>query len=156
ADRPSEQAATTQPSTKQASTKQPVMKQSSTKQASTTQPVTKQAAAKQAAARHAGTEPVSAKPVSAKQPATKQESDAESGALPSVATAPATPPVPVRATRPWVPRAAGWLCYLLGMFDILSALFPRVRHLESVNKYGHLVPGLQVNLYAIAASLIVG
>ncbi len=55
-----------------------------------------------------------------------------------------------------MPRAAGWLCYLLGLFDILSALFPRVRHIESVNKYGHLVPGLQVNPYAVAASLIVG
>ncbi|MGH6655757.1 MAG: phosphatidylglycerol lysyltransferase domain-containing protein [Actinocrinis sp.] len=55
-----------------------------------------------------------------------------------------------------MPRAAGWLCYLLGLFDILSALFPRVRHLESVHRYGHFVPGLQVNPYAVAASLILG
>lgn len=69
---------------------------------------------------------------------------------------PPTPPVPARRPRPWVPRLAGWLCYLLGLFDILSAIFPRVRHIQSVHKFGHLVPGLQVNPYAVAASLIVG
>ncbi|HEV2348084.1 MAG TPA: phosphatidylglycerol lysyltransferase domain-containing protein [Actinocrinis sp.] len=124
------------------------MAQSSAKQASAKQqqhPSTAHASAKQGPTKQAPN----------KQEPVKQESAAESGP-PSAAITPATPPIPARATRPWVPRAAGWLCYLVGMFDILSALFPRVRHLESVNKYGHLVPGLQVNPYAIAASLIVG
>jgi len=67
-----------------------------------------------------------------------------------------TPPIPARHPKPWVPRVAGLLCYLLGLFDILSAIFPRVRHIQSVHKFGHLVPGLQVNPYAVAASLIVG
>ncbi|MBS2966117.1 DUF2156 domain-containing protein, partial [Actinocrinis puniceicyclus] len=71
-------------------------------------------------------------------------------------SSPRPPPPPVRTPKPWVPRAAGILCYLLGLFDILSALFPRVRHMESVHKFGHLVPGLQVNPYAVAASLILG
>ncbi|HEU5428932.1 MAG TPA: phosphatidylglycerol lysyltransferase domain-containing protein [Actinocrinis sp.] len=69
---------------------------------------------------------------------------------------PPTPPIPARHPKPWVPRVAGLLCYLLGLFDILSAIFPRVRHIQSVHKFGHLVPGLQVNPYAVAASLIVG
>ena len=69
---------------------------------------------------------------------------------------PPTPPIPARNPKPWVPRVAGLLCYLLGLFDILSAIFPRVRHLQPVHKFGHLVPGLQVNPYAVAASLIVG
>ncbi|WP_349260749.1 phosphatidylglycerol lysyltransferase domain-containing protein [Actinocrinis sp.] len=64
--------------------------------------------------------------------------------------------MPARHPKPWVPRVAGLLCYLLGLFDILSAIFPRVRHIQSVHKFGHLVPGLQVNPYAVAASLIVG
>jgi lysyl-tRNA synthetase class 2 len=58
--------------------------------------------------------------------------------------------------RPWVPSVAGIACYLIGVLDILSALFPKVRHMQSLHRYGHFVPGVQVNPYAIAANLIVG
>jgi lysyl-tRNA synthetase, class II len=64
--------------------------------------------------------------------------------------------VPARVSRGWVPRTAGLFCYLLGLLDVLSALFPRLRRLDALHKYGHLVPGIQVSAYAIAASLIVG
>lgn len=101
-------------------------------------------------------------PVPAPTPAPAQNSASASAQTsvpapaPEKLTEPPTPPIPARNPKPWVPRVAGLLCYLLGLFDILSAIFPRVRHLQSVHKFGHLVPGLQVNPYAVAASLIVG
>lgn len=96
-----------------------------------------------------------------KRPAPIPDATAAAAKLSADSASPAgiasqTPPIPARNPKPWVPRAAGLLCYLLGLFDILSAIFPRVRHMESVHRLGHLVPGLQVNPYAVAASLIVG
>jgi lysyl-tRNA synthetase class 2 len=77
-------------------------------------------------------------------------------AEPPVPAADAPPAAPTRVPRPWVPRAAAFFCYVLGLLNILSALFPRVRRLEPLHKYGHYVPGIQVSPYAVAASLIVG
>ena len=63
--------------------------------------------------------------------------------------------------HPWIPRAAGLACYLIGFLDILSALFPRVRRMGPIHRLGHYVPGVQVqvneiNPYPVAATLIVG
>jgi lysyl-tRNA synthetase class 2 len=77
-------------------------------------------------------------------------------AAPVSAPAPAPAPGPARVPKPWVPRVAGLFCYLLGLLDVLSGMFPRLRRIEPLHKYGHLVPGIQVNAYAVAASLIVG
>jgi lysyl-tRNA synthetase, class II len=46
--------------------------------------------------------------------------------------------------------------YVIGLIDILSAVFPRVRRIGPLRHYGKFVPGVQVNPYAIAVSLIVG
>jgi lysyl-tRNA synthetase class 2 len=63
--------------------------------------------------------------------------------------------------HPWIPRVAGLACYLIGILDILSALFPRVRRMGPLHRLGHFVPGVQVpvnqiNPYPVAATLIVG
>jgi len=63
--------------------------------------------------------------------------------------------------HPWIPRVAGLACYLIGVLDIISALFPRVRRMGPLHRLGHYVPGVQVpvnqiNPYPVAASLIVG
>jgi lysyl-tRNA synthetase class 2 len=63
--------------------------------------------------------------------------------------------------RPWIPRAAGIVCYLIGLLDIVYALFPAFRNtkpIKSVDAHdvSHFVPGLEINPYGVAASLIVG
>ena len=61
--------------------------------------------------------------------------------------------------RPWIPRAAAIACYLIGLLDILYALFPafrRTRPIQSAHDVSHFVPGLEINPYGVAASMIIG
>jgi lysylphosphatidylglycerol synthetase-like protein (DUF2156 family) len=63
--------------------------------------------------------------------------------------------------RPWIPRAAGIACYLIGLLDIIYALFPAFRNTKqirsvSAHDVSHFVPGLEINPYGVAASLIIG
>jgi lysyl-tRNA synthetase class 2 len=63
--------------------------------------------------------------------------------------------------RPWIPRVAGLACYLIGLLDILYALFPALRKtgpIKSVSAHevSHFVPGLEINPYGVAAAMIVG
>ncbi len=59
-----------------------------------------------------------------------------------------------RAPRAWVPRLAGFLCLLIGLRDILVAVFPRLRDswLPHASRY---VPGAVTNA-ATAATLVTG
>jgi len=63
--------------------------------------------------------------------------------------------------RPWIPRVAGIACYLIGLLDIVYALFPGFRNTKQIKSVSahdvtHFVPGLEINPYGIAASMIVG
>ena len=63
--------------------------------------------------------------------------------------------------RPWIPRVAGIACYLIGLLDIVYALFPGFRNTKpiksvSAHDVSHFVPGLEINPYGVAASMIVG
>jgi lysyl-tRNA synthetase class 2 len=63
--------------------------------------------------------------------------------------------------RPWIPRVAGLVCYLIGLLDIVYALFPAFRKTgpiksASAQRVSHFVPGLEINPYGVAASLIIG
>jgi lysyl-tRNA synthetase class 2 len=63
--------------------------------------------------------------------------------------------------RPWIPRLAGLVCYLIGLLDIVYALFPAFRKTgpitsASAHEVSHFVPGLEINPYGVAASLIIG
>jgi len=58
--------------------------------------------------------------------------------------------------RSWVPRAAGIACYVIGLLDIFSAVFPTIRRSEQLVKVGHYLPGLQVDPVAVTGSLIIG
>jgi lysyl-tRNA synthetase class 2 len=63
--------------------------------------------------------------------------------------------------RPWIPRVAGLACYLIGLLDIVYALFPAFRKTgpiksESAHDVSHFVPGVEINPYGVAASMIVG
>jgi lysyl-tRNA synthetase, class II len=58
--------------------------------------------------------------------------------------------------RSWVPRAAGLACYVIGLLDILSAVFPTIRRSAPLAKVGHYLPGLQVDPVAVTGSLIIG
>jgi lysyl-tRNA synthetase, class II len=80
-------------------------------------------------------------------------SDAAPPAGPSASPRPGGRP---EKPRIWVPRAAGIGCYLIGLLDILSALFPRVRRVAPLRHYGKFVPGIEVDPYAITASLVIG
>ncbi|HEY3868868.1 MAG TPA: phosphatidylglycerol lysyltransferase domain-containing protein [Actinocrinis sp.] len=86
-------------------------------------------------------------------PAASPDPESESSA-PTVPARFTRVPIP-ESPRSWVPRTAAWLCYLIGLLDIASALFPRVRHMGTLARYGHYVPGV-LDPYAVVASLIVG
>jgi lysyl-tRNA synthetase, class II len=63
--------------------------------------------------------------------------------------------------RPWIPRVAGIACYLIGLLDIIYALFPAFRNTKpirsvSAHDVSHFVPGLEINPYGVAASMILG
>jgi lysyl-tRNA synthetase class 2 len=61
--------------------------------------------------------------------------------------------------RPWIPRAAGLTCYLIGLLDIVYALFPSIRNatpIKPLHQYGRFVPGLEFNPSLVAASMITG
>ena len=63
--------------------------------------------------------------------------------------------------RPWIPRVAAIACYLIGLLDIVYALFPAFRNTKpiksvSAHDVSHFVPGLEINPYGVAGSLIIG
>ncbi|HEX4787857.1 MAG TPA: phosphatidylglycerol lysyltransferase domain-containing protein [Actinospica sp.] len=75
------------------------------------------------------------------------------------AVQPLVAPIVKPKRRPWIPRAAAIACYLIGLLDIVYALFPSVRRTKpilSAHNVSHLVPGLEINPYGVAASMIVG
>jgi lysyl-tRNA synthetase, class II len=58
--------------------------------------------------------------------------------------------------RTWVPRAAGLACYVIGLLDVLSAVFPTIRRSPQLARVGHYLPGLQIDPVTTAGSLIIG
>ncbi|HEV2634326.1 MAG TPA: phosphatidylglycerol lysyltransferase domain-containing protein [Actinocrinis sp.] len=58
--------------------------------------------------------------------------------------------------RSWVPRAAGISCYVIGLLDVLSGVFPTIRRSPQLARAGHYLPGLQVDPVAVTGSLIIG
>ena len=94
------------------------------------------------------------KPAESPDPPPDDGAEAETPAAPPATGRTTLVPIPENP-RTWVPRAAALLCYLIGLLDILSALFPRIRRIGSLARYGHYVPGV-LDPYAVTASLVVG
>jgi lysyl-tRNA synthetase class 2 len=94
-------------------------------------------------------------------PDTEDEAEGDlTGAVLS-AVQPLVQPLVRPKRRPWIPRMAGLVCYLIGLLDIVYALFPAFRKTgpiksASAHVVSHFVPGLEINPYGVAASLIVG
>jgi lysyl-tRNA synthetase class 2 len=95
----------------------------------------------------------------ADEPARDGDSDLTGAVLNAVQ--PLMQPLVRPKRRPWIPRVAGLACYLIGVLDILYALFPAFRKtgpIKSVSAHevSHFVPGLEINPYGVAAAMIVG
>jgi lysyl-tRNA synthetase class 2 len=72
---------------------------------------------------------------------------------------PLVQPIVKPKRHPWIPRVAGIACYLIGLLDVVYALFPSVRRTKAVLKahdVSHFVPGLEISPYGVAASMILG
>ena len=96
-------------------------------------------------------------PAQEAEPADEPDPDPAGGVF--GAAYPLVQPIVKPKRRPWIPRVAGIACYLIGLLDVVYALFPAVRRTQAVLKahdVSHFVPGLEISPYGVAASMILG
>src|SRR5215472_10092880 len=60
-----------------------------------------------------------------------------------------------RQKRRWVPITAGWLCLLIGLADVLSAVIPRLQLVHRLHRITPFVPGVLTNV-TFTADVIIG
>ena len=113
--------------------------------------------------RKGGPVPAQAQPAAEESAAGEGPDDGDADLTGAVlgAVQPLVQPLVKPKPRPWIPRAAGIACYLIGVLDIVYALFPAFRNTKpirsvSAHDVSHFVPGLEINPYGVAASMIVG
>ena len=60
-----------------------------------------------------------------------------------------------RQKRRWVPITAGWLCLLIGLADVVSAVIPRLHLVHRLHRITPFVPGVLTNV-TFTADVIIG
>src|SRR5262252_757755 len=60
-----------------------------------------------------------------------------------------------RQKRRWVPITTGWLCLLIGLADVVSAVIPRLQLVHRLHRITVFVPGTMTNV-ASTATVIIG
>jgi lysyl-tRNA synthetase class 2 len=60
-----------------------------------------------------------------------------------------------RQKRRWVPITAGWLCLLIGLADVVSAVIPRLQLVHRLHRIMPFVPGVLTNV-TFTADVIIG
>src|SRR5262252_2965773 len=60
-----------------------------------------------------------------------------------------------RQKRRWVPVTAGWLCLLIGLADVVSAVIPRLQLVHRLHRITPFVPGVLTNV-TFTADVIIG
>src|SRR6516164_6359286 len=60
-----------------------------------------------------------------------------------------------RQKRRWVPITAGWLCLLIGLADVVSAVIPRLQLVHRLHRITQFVPGVLTNV-TFTADVIIG
>src|SRR5262252_5424040 len=60
-----------------------------------------------------------------------------------------------RQKRRWVPITAGWLCLLIGLADVVSAVIPRLQLVHRLHRITPFVPGVLTNV-TFTADVIIG
>src|SRR5690348_7433838 len=60
-----------------------------------------------------------------------------------------------RQRRRWVPIITGWLCLLIGLADVVSAVIPRLQLVHRLHRITPFVPGVLTNV-TITADAIIG
>jgi lysyl-tRNA synthetase, class II len=100
-----------------------------------------------------------AQPIAPAAEAEPDEPDSDLAGAVLGAVHPLVQPIVKPKPRPWIPRVAGIACYLIGLLDVVYALFPAVRRTKpilSAHDVSHFVPGLEISPYGVAASMILG
>src|SRR6516225_11004402 len=59
-----------------------------------------------------------------------------------------------RQRRRWVPITAGWLCLLIGLADVVSAVIPRLQLVHRLHRITPFVPGMLTNVTFTADAII--
>src|SRR5262249_26156333 len=60
-----------------------------------------------------------------------------------------------RQERPWVPLTTRWLCLLIGLADVVSAVIPRLQLVHRLHRITPFVPGVLTNV-TFTADVIIG
>src|SRR5262245_65993799 len=60
-----------------------------------------------------------------------------------------------RQERRWVPITTGWLCLLIGLADVVSAVIPRLQLVHRLHRIVPFVPGVLTNV-TFTADVIIG
>src|SRR5215468_12452368 len=60
-----------------------------------------------------------------------------------------------RQERRWVPITTGWLCLLIGLADVVSAVIPRLQLVHRLHRITPFVPGVLTNV-TFTADVIIG
>ena len=88
------------------------------------------------------------------KPPSKGES-ANNAAPPAPASQQVVRPPDRRTQRAWVPVAAGWLCLLIGLADIIQVVRPSLYTVTRLHKFHAFVPGTLTNV-AHTLTVIIG
>jgi lysyl-tRNA synthetase class 2 len=59
-----------------------------------------------------------------------------------------------RQRRRWVPITTGWLCLLIGLADVVSAVIPRLQLVHRLHRITPFVPGVLTNVTFTADAII--